>query len=306
MSVRCAHAQAPRMEFFERGSHTYVMVLKSPTIRHRRLGRELRRLREEAGLTPERAAQHLGWSRSKLNRIEIARIKVTPSDVANACDLYGADSDTKTMLIQLGREIGHRGWWAAYSDVLAGTYVSLEADAAVIRTWEPLLIPGLLQTEGYAQAIISGGRPGLDEAELRRRVSARMQRKVTLLGSASTLHVLMDEIVLRRPIGSASIMIEQLDDLIQVSGWPTVTVRVLPLTVGSHAGLDGSFSVFSFDEGDPDVAYTGGAAGEAYLEDSSQVRDLTLGFERLSQMALSPEESVALIAAARSDHEQDP
>ncbi|MEV4093765.1 DUF5753 domain-containing protein [Streptosporangium saharense] len=208
-------------------------------------------------------------------------------------------------MIELCREAGQRGWWTAYSDVLAGAYVSLEADAAVIRTWEPLLIPGLLQTEDYARAIIRGGRAGLDEAELQRRVAARMKRKVTLLGSKPRLHVLMDEIALRRPIGSASIMIEQLDDLVQAAGWPTVTIQVLPLTAGPHAGLDGSFSVFSFDEEGSDVAYTGGPAGEAYLEDVGQVRALTLDFERIRQLALSPEESVALIAAARSDHEPD-
>lgn len=280
------------------------MVLKSPTVRHRRLGRELRRLREEAGLTPEQAAQHLGWSRSKVNRIEIARIKVTLSDIASACDLYGADSDTRATLVQLGREANQRGWWAAYSDVFAGSYVALEAEAAVIRKWEPLLVPGLFQTEDYARAIISE-RPGLDEAELQRRVAARMQRKVALLNSKPTVHVLIDETALRRPIGSARIMANQLGDLAQMSSWPTVTIQVVPLAVASHAGLNGAFSIFSFDEGDPDVAYAGGPAGEAYLEDAAQVHGLTLDFERLLRKALTPEESVALIATVRSDHEQN-
>ncbi|MFF4416824.1 helix-turn-helix domain-containing protein [Streptosporangium sp. NPDC001559] len=277
------------------------MVLKSPTVRHRRLGRELRRLREEAGFTPEQAAQHLGWSRSKLNRIEIARIKVTVPDIAKACDLYGVTAEAKATLAQLGREANQRGWWAAYSDVLAGAYVSLEADAAHIRTWEPLLIPGLFQTEDYARAIISE-RPDLDEDELQRRVAARMQRKVALLSSKPTVHVLIDETALRRPIGAASAMAAQLDDLVQISGWPTVTIQVLPMAAGPHSGLNGSFSIFSFDEEDPDVAYAGGPAGEAYLEDPAQVRDLTLAFERLLQKALTPEESVALITTVRSDH----
>lgn len=278
--------------------------MKSPTVRHRRLGRELRRLRENSGLTPEAAAKRLGWSRPKVNRIENARTSPSVTNVADACDLYGADSATKAGLIQLCRDASQRGWWTAYSDVFAGSYVVLEAEATAIRTWEPVLIPGLLQTEEYARALISAARPGLDDADLKRRVDARMTRKVTLMGSsAPSLHVLVDENVLRRPIAQAGAMKQQLDSLIEVTGRPNVTIQVLTLAAGPHAGLDGGFSILSFDEGDPDVGYTGCPGGDVYVEAADQVRGLTLTFEHLTELALPPDESAAFIAAARSDHD---
>lgn len=276
------------------------MPMKSPTVRHRRLGRELRRLREHAGLTVAEVAVQLGWSISKVNRIENARIALSAADVANACDLFGADSATKAGLIQLCKDAAVRGWWTAYSDVLGGSYVVLEAEATGVRTWEPLLIPGLLQSEAYARELIRAARPGLEDSELKRRVDARMARKITLLGSgAPALHALLDECALRRPVGPPGVMAGQLEELIQIAGRPTVTIQVLPLAAGAHAGLDGAFSVLSFDVEDPDVGYTGCPGGDVYVEAADQVRHLKLTFERLSQLALSPEESVAFIAAAK-------
>ncbi|TQS30704.1 helix-turn-helix domain-containing protein [Microbispora sp. KK1-11] len=278
--------------------------MKSPTVRHRRLGRELRRLREAAGLMPEAAAKQLGWSRPKVNRIENARTSPSVADVADACDLYGADSATKAGLIQLCRDASQRGWWTAYSDVFAGSYVVLEAEATAIRTWEPALIPGLLQTEEYARALIGPARPAPDDVELKRRVDARMARKITLLASsAPSLHALMDEGALRRPVASPGVMRRQLDSLIDVADRPNVTIQVVPLTAGLHVGLDGGFSVLSFDEGDPDVGYTGCPGGDVYVEAADQVRGLTLTFEHLAEIALPPDESAALIAAARRDHD---
>jgi len=280
------------------------MVLKSPTVRHRRLGRELRRLREAADLTPEAAALQLGWSRSKLNRIEIARITVTASDVANACDLYGVDPAVRALLTQLAREAGQRGWWAAYSDVFSGSYVGLEAEASAICTWEPLLIPGLLQTEDYAAGLICAAQPDLDELEVKRRVSARMARKICLLGErALRLRVAMDESALRRPVGPPGAMARQLTELLQVADWPNITVQVLPFRAGPHAGLDGAFSVLSFEAEDPDVGYTWCPGGDIYVEAADQVRGLGTAFERLISVCLSPDDSAALIAAARSDHD---
>ncbi|GAB3905206.1 helix-turn-helix domain-containing protein [Microbispora bryophytorum] len=280
------------------------MPMKSPTVRHRRLGRELRRLREASGLTPEAAAKQLGWSRPKVNRIENARTSASVTDVTDACDLYGADSATKAGLIQLCRDASQRGWWTAYSDVFAGSYVVLEAETTAIRTWEPLLIPGLLQTEEYAHELIGPVRPAPDDVELKRRVDARMARKITLLGSsAPSLHALIDEGALRRPVASAGVMRRQLDSLIDVADRPNVTIQVVPLTAGLHVGLDGAFSVLSFAEGDPDVGYTGCPGGDVYVEAIDQVRGLTLTFEHLAEMALPPDESAALIAAARRDHD---
>ncbi|MEV8636597.1 helix-turn-helix transcriptional regulator [Streptosporangium sp. NPDC051023] len=279
-------------------------MTRSPTVRHRRLGRELRRLRERADLTPEAAASQLGWSRSKVNRVENARLLPSAADIGHACDLYGVDVAGKADLIQLGRDASQRGWWTAYSDVFASSYVGLEAEAVSIQTWEPLLIPGLLQSEDYARRIMCAARTALDDFELERRVAGRMARKISLLGvNAPALHAVIDECALIRPVGPPGVMVHQLNDILQVMERPNVTIQVLPLRTGEHSGMEGAFSVLSFGVEDPDVGYTGCPAGNIYIEAIDQVRQLRLAFERLVGACLSPKESAAFIAAARSNHD---
>ncbi len=229
---------------------------------------------------------------------------MTPSDVANACDLYRADFATKTELIQLCKDAAIRGWWTAYSDVFTGYYIALETEAATIRKWEPILIPGLLQSEEYAYEVIRAARPELTETQLDRHVSARMTRKINLLGpGAPTLHALIDEAALRRPVGSPSLMARQLNNILQVSDWPSITIQVLPTAVGAHSGLEGAFSVLGFSDEDPEVGYTECSSGDVYVEAADQVLRLTLKFERLRDVCLSPEDSAAFIAAVRSSHD---
>jgi transcriptional regulator with XRE-family HTH domain len=270
------------------------------------LGRELRQLRERSGLSVAQVAAALGWSVSKVNRIENARIAVSASDVSDACDLYGSSADSKAGLVRLAREAGQKGWWTAYSDVLSGTYVTLEAEATRIRTWEPLLIPGLLQSEAYARAILEAGRYVLNEGDMRRKVDARMARKITLLGStAPRLHALIDEVALRRPVGPPDVMREQLDELLRVAEWQNVTVQVVPFSAAPHSGLDGAFSLLSFLPEDPDIAYLSCLGGDLYVEAADQVKLLELAFERLAELALTPGETSALIAEVRSEHEPE-
>ncbi|GIH67835.1 helix-turn-helix domain-containing protein [Sphaerimonospora thailandensis] len=278
--------------------------MKHSTVRLRRLARELRTLRAGADLTTEDAAEQIGWSRSKLNRFETGRGAPAPEDVAALCHLYCAEDETTKAMVQLAHEVTRRGWWTAYSDVLSGSYVEFEAEARAIRKWEPLLIPGLLQSEDYARAIIEAGYPDRPGIELERRVDARMQRKISLLGSrAPTLHVLLAEEALCRPIGAPGVMTRQLDDLLEAMERPNITVQVLPQRVGAHCGFEGAFSVLSFGE-DPDLGYAECPAGEVYVEAADQVRDLILTFERLAGACLSPDESAARIAAARSEHDR--
>ncbi|MEV8634873.1 helix-turn-helix transcriptional regulator [Streptosporangium sp. NPDC051023] len=275
--------------------------MKSPTVRHRRLGRELRRLRETAGLSVDTVAVHLGWSQSKVNRIENARINVSGADVANACDLYGTDSSTKAGLIQLAKDASQRGWWTAYSDVFTGSFIGLEAEASEIRIWQPLLIPGLLQTERYTRELFRAGRPDLSESDVDRHVAARMARKIALV-TPPVLHVVIDETVLQ-PIGHPGVMAEQIETLFGLADHELITLQILPRRVGLHRGLEGAFSVMSFSEpADPDVGYVESPAGDIYVEAPGQVKLLMLTFERLAGAALSPEESAAFLAAARSDH----
>lgn len=289
--------------------HSYSMRSShSPTVRLRRLARELRTMREEKGLSPETAAAQLGWHRSKISRIETGRTKASLSDVDAVCDLYGARSDVRAMLLQLAKDVRKRGWWTAYADVFTGSYVGLEDEASRICQWQVQLVPGLLQTEDYARAVISAGRPEPhDPEDIQRRVMARMARR-TLLSrpDAPELHAVLDESVLRRPIAGREMMRDQLETILVAARRPNITIRVLPYSVGAHAGLEGAFSILSFaEEVDPDVAYVEGTAGDIYVESSEHVDRYKIAFGRIWDVALSPEESRMLIADVKEQLTHD-
>lgn len=265
------------------------------TVRARRLGQRLRDLRERAGLGTDEAAHRLGWSRPKLVRFEIAAAIPRPADTAAMCDLYGTRSDERALLVQLATDAGKRGWWTAYDDVLTGSYVADEALASHIRMWEPQLVPGLLQTEAYAWAVIGAGRPG-DAEDVQRRVMARMARR-TLLSTpgAPDLTAIVDEAVLRRPIGGPGVMREQLEELLRPR--PNVTVHVVPFDVGAFAGLEGGFTLLDFpaETAFPTEIYAESIAGDLYPESAEQLARINLAFERICQVALPSDKSAALI-----------
>lgn len=279
----------------------------SPTVRGRKLASELRRLREHAGLTAEEAAAQLGqgWSRFKVAYIERAKTKPTSHAITAMLDLYGVDSATRAALMDLARNAWRRGWWTDYSDIFKGSYLALEDDAARIDEWSPQLIPGLLQTDEYAREIIRAGQRG-DEAEIDRRVRARMARKALLSRKdppAPTLTTVLDEAALRRPIGGAHVMGGQLNALLDAARRPNVTVRVLPLEVGTHAGLDGPFIILGFPEAiAPDAAYTATRLGDAFAESAEIVRGIKVDFESLEAVALPPDASTELIAAIAKEY----
>ncbi|MFC7386291.1 helix-turn-helix domain-containing protein [Sphaerisporangium rhizosphaerae] len=283
-----------------------MSIAHSPTVRLRRLARELRKMREATGLSPEGAAAQLGWSRSKVSRIETGRTRASTADVAQICDLYGTPSSTRAALVELAKEVRRRGWWTAYADVFTGSYVALEDEASLIHQWEVQLVPGLLQTEDYARTVISVVRPEqYDPQEIDRRVMARMARR-TLLSrtNAPQLHAVLDEGVLRRRIGSRALMHDQLEALIIAARRPNVTIQVLPYSAGAHAGLEGAFTILSFpDEVDPDVAYIESTAGDVYVESSEQVDRYKVAFERIRDVALIPEESIGLITDTKEQLE---
>lgn len=269
-----------------------------PTVRQRRLGRDLRQLREARDLSSDRAAAQLGWSQSKISRIETARIGVTPPDVSRMLDLYGVSSHQRAALVQLAHEAQQRGWWAEYGDVFTGSYIGLEDEADSIRDFEPQVVPGLLQTEEYARAVIEAVRPGESHAEIDRRVRARMARKVLLSrDDPPTLTAIIAESALRWPIGGRDVMSGQMRALLDAGRRSNVNIRVLHPEAGAHAGLDGPFVILSFSGDDfPDVAYTEGPAGDNYVESADQVRRVTLNWNRIADKALSVEESARILA----------
>jgi hypothetical protein len=264
-------------------------------MRARRLGQRIRDLRERARLGPDEAAARLDWSRPKLVRFETATALPTPAQVTAMCELYGAASDQQALLVQLASDAGKRGWWTAYGDVLTGSYVADEAEAVQIRTWEPLLVPGLLQTEQYAWAVIEAGRPdNPDDAQ--RRVMARMARR-TLLSrpDAPELTAIMDEAALRRPVGGTAAMRDQLGELLRPRD--NVTIRVIPFTAGVHPGLEGGFVLLDFpaETTFPTEVYAECIAGDLYPESADEIARISLAYERIADAALSPDQSAELI-----------
>jgi transcriptional regulator with XRE-family HTH domain len=276
-----------------------VVVDRSPTVRRRRLGIELRRLRETAGLMIEDVATHLECSSSKVSRIETGKAVPRLRDVRDMLDLYSVTDTQRDLLLTIVREAQQKGWWTDYEDVLpAGfeTYVGLEADAASVRTYQ-LDVHGLLQTEPYARAILRAGHL-MDDAEgIERRVDLRVRRQRLLHGSPPIeLWAVLDEAALHRQVGGPQVMSDQLYHLVKVSELPNVTIQVLPFSRGAHPGVIGPFSLIEFPEPtDDDVVYVDSPAGNIYLEKPDDVRRYTLVFDHLRAVALAPDDSAALI-----------
>lgn len=273
----------------------------SATVRSKRLGRDLRDLREQAGLSQQEAIGHLGWSRAKLDRAESGSTVLKVTDLTEALNLYGADSAQEGALIQLRARAKQRGWWTAFNDVFTGSYVALEWDAAQIFEFQIGVIPGLLQTEEYARAVISAARPGVPADRLDRTLQARMARRtlVTREDRPPHLHFVLDEAVLRRQVGGREVMRRQLSYLWDVAQRPNVVVQVLPFTAGAHQASADSFIKLVFpDELDhPPVAYIEGLGGEVYLESPPELDRITLAERGVADTALSPVDSAAYLAA---------
>lgn len=271
---------------------------RSPTIRRRRLGAELRRRRESAGITIDTVAERLECSASKISRIETGHTSATPRDVRDMLTVYGVVGDEREELVQIAREARQKGWWHPYSAVLTGAYVGLEQAARSIRTYEQQVLPGLLQTEDYARAMIRAARPDITLDEVDRRVRVRLNRQSLLVqDDPIDLWAVLDEAVLSRPVGGDKVMRAQLERLLDATDLPNVTVQVLPFEAGAHAGMDGTFAILDFPEpGDPDIVFVENATGGLFLEKSDELRKYIFIFDHIRAAALRPDESVAMIA----------
>lgn len=281
---------------------------QGPTVRRRRLASELRRLREASELTIEEVGEKLECSASKISRIETGHVGVTPRDVRDMLELYGLTGDDREALVQLSREARTRGWWHTYSEVFTGAFVGLEADASSLRAFQALLVPGLLQTERYAHAVIRAMRPDADDAEITRRVTARMERQRLLTDpSCPEYWAVIDEAVLHRSVGGPEVMAEQLARLTELAAMPNVTIQVVPFGAGAHPGMEGPFLILGFPEqADADVVYVDSTTSGAYLELPADVRRYALMFDHLRAAALKPDDSVELISEFASAAAGDP
>jgi transcriptional regulator with XRE-family HTH domain len=270
----------------------------SPTVRRRRIAATLKRLREQAAITADQAANEVGISKSAISRIENAQVSALPPVVRSLLELYGVEGEEVNALVQVARDARKRGWWQKYDDVLPAwfeVYVGLEAEASEIRTFQPQLIPGLLQTADYARAVIRAEHPDASDAEVDRRVELRMRRQRD--EDPPRLWVVLDEAALRRPIGGIEAFKSQLKRLVEVGEQPGNTIQVLRFDAGEHGSMGSSFSILNFPEPvDPGVVYVETRAGSLYLE-GQDVRDYGRVFDHLVATAKGARESRELISA---------
>jgi transcriptional regulator with XRE-family HTH domain len=274
----------------------------TPTVRHRRLAAELRRLRESAGLTQEDVSERTGKDRSTLYRLENAQQRPQRSTLIQLLDLYGTGPQQRADLLALLREASQRGWMQPHrSDLpeIYSDYISFESEARSVSNYESLFIPGLLQTEDYTRAVIRGILPHASAAQVDSRVTARMERQALLTAdNPPQLWAIMDEAAARRIVGGPAVMREQLARLRDMAALPNVTVQVIPYDAGAHPGMPGSFIVLEFpDPADQSLVYIDSMAGDLFLEDDMEIRRYILMFEHLRAAALRPDESVTLLAA---------
>jgi len=267
-----------------------------PTVSRIVLGTQLRRLREAAGISREEAGHAIRASHAKISRLELGRVGFKERDVADLLTLYGVtDEAERADVLELMRQANTKVWWQQHSDLLPNwfeTYLRLEQVAKVIRTYQLQFVPGLLQSEEYARAVIGHGHSRSTD-ELDRRVQLRMERQQMLhQPEAPHLWAVIDEAALTRPFGPTRVMREQLRYLLEASAAPNIHVQVLPFRSGAHAAAGGSFSILRFAEPDlPDVVYLEQLTSAVYLDKRADVEDYVLIMERVTVQAETPAQS---------------
>jgi transcriptional regulator with XRE-family HTH domain len=278
----------------------------SPTVRRKRLGIELRRLREQASLTCEEVGQRLDCSGTRISRMETGRISVRPGDVRELLEIYGVTGAEADPLVQLAREARQKGWWHTYGQVLPTwfeAYVGLEAAAVRFRDFQSMVMPGLLQTEDYARAVLRAApNPGSAE-DIDRLVALRMERQAILSqANPPDLWVVLSENIIRVNVGGEAVMRTQLQRVIDVAEHSNVTLQVLPFTTAAHVQPISPFTILEFpDAADPTVIYLEHLTGSLFLENEEEIRRYTVVFDHLRAEALGTAPSVELIAQAAAE-----
>ena len=264
MAIRRAEEIEPRSPV--------ALAKGGPTVLRILLGSQLRRLRQERGISREEAGYAIRASHAKISRLELGKVSFKERDVADLLTLYGVtDPADREPLLELARQANRPGWWHKYSDLLPHwfeVYVGLEEAASIIRTYEIQFIPGLLQSRDYARAVISIGHPRASKEEIDRRIELRERRQQRLLGpDAPTLWAVVDEAAVRRPFGGPKVMRGQIEHLLEMTERPNIRLQVLPFSRGGHAAAGGPFTFLRFSEPAlPDVVYIEQLTSALYLD----------------------------------------
>ncbi|MFB7759668.1 helix-turn-helix domain-containing protein [Streptomyces xiamenensis] len=281
-----------------------------PTLRRRRLGEALRKYRNTAGMSLGAAATALGWDESKMSRIETAKARLSPASVAPLLALYGVtDSSVVEPLEALARDAGKQGWWQGYGDVVSSGYrdhLTLESDAESTRIYSPDLVPGLLQTTGYAREIIAATAITRPPQEVAALAEVRKARQAILTarpgGSPLTFWAVIHEAVLhQRFVGQPNVMREQLRNLLDMGELPNITIQIMPLTATPHPGLMGLFEIVRFPKPWPTVVSLENIRGGYFVEGTDDVAVFETAFDRVVATALSVDDSRELIETTMKD-----
>lgn len=275
----------------------------SPTFPRFQLGKQLRELRERAGLTTEDIGLQLDCSASTVSRIEGGKVGVRRNVLTQMLDIYEvSDTELRETLLALAKQGKQRGWFARYNDLPSAysRFIGLESAAAEMRNYESLLVPGLLQTEEYYRALMREDVPDDPRGKIETRVEVRRERQALLhKEDPLRLYAVLDESVIRRLIGGPDVMRAQLKHLLEMSDLSNVTIQVLPFSGGAYAGMAGSFAILRFAEA-PSVVFAEALVGDIYQEadDVSRFGEI---FDNLRAAALSPLESVRLLDRAERE-----
>ncbi|POX56948.1 transcriptional regulator [Streptomyces sp. Ru71] len=278
----------------------------NPTVRRRRLGQELRRLRELKGMTAEEVAERLLVSQSKISRLENGRRSISQRDVRDLCSVYEVeDQRVVDSLMQMAKDSRQQGWWHTFGDIPYSVYIGLETDAASLRVYDPQVVPGLLQTRQYAESLIAGALPETAQSDIEKRVQVRMRRqeRITAPDNPLRLWAVLDEAALRRVVGNESVMRDQLEYLVEQSQLPHVTVQVIPFDMGAHPGLNGQYAILEFpDAADSSVVYIEGVTSDLYLEKPNDVHKYAMMYEHLRAQALNVDQSLQYISRIAKEY----
>jgi transcriptional regulator with XRE-family HTH domain len=284
---------------------TRVLTGTSPTVRQRELGTRLRELRNEHGMTVEDVAEKLLCSATKISRLETGARRPSLRDVRDLCTLYGVNESTSAEFMTLAREAREQGWWTQYEDLKLDPYIGLEQVATSITNYTMYYIPALLQTADYARAIIKAIAPKINPEIHEQRVEVRLRRQQLLdQENRPRYRVLLDEAVLHRPVGGSTVMVAQLERVLEAERQGLATVHVIPFDVGAHAAQDSNFVLLEFDEESnlSPVVFVEGLQGNQYLERKADITRYREALEHLRDSALSPRNSIQRIAELRDTY----
>lgn len=278
-----------------------------PMTARRRLAQRLADHRARLTLSGTDVVDPLNWSQSRLSRIESGKHPIQVQDTFVLATVYELSADEREALTALARSNLEAGWWEPYRTELGkahSRFIGMEAESTTERTFASSMVPGVMQTSDYARGVIQNGPAELTPDQIDRRVEARTVRSdvLTRTDTPMRLYAIMDESVLRRPVGSPTVMREQMQHLLELAELPRITLQVLPFAAGAHPSMEGSFVILDFTPPVDPAVYIESPGGETWVEDHEQTGRFQVAFTRLTQMALSPADTIRLIADTASQN----